>query len=108
MRAPERLSLGVYGGYEHVIGRFSPIVQLGYTAWRGFDDEEVSRFYQRYGSRFYFSERFWGTFAVRSLKLRKANFLEFGFGYRVRWRSEAAQAGPTIRLRLSSPSTEQR
>ncbi len=93
-RAPaaERLSLGVYGGYEHVIGRFSAIVQLGYTAWRGFDDEEVPRFYQRYGSRVYFSDRFWGTFAVRSLKFRKANFIEFGCGYRVRWAPHAKLA----------------
>ena len=86
-RAPvdERFALGLYGGYEHVIARFSVLFQLGYTVWRGFDDEEVPRFYQRYGSRFYFSNRFWGTFAVRSIRLRKANFLEFGLGYRVRW-----------------------
>ena len=97
-RAPavERLSLGAYGGYEHVIGRFSPIVHLGYTAWRGFDDEEVPRFYQRYGSRFYFSDRFWGTFAVRSLKFRKANFVEFGFGYRVRWIPHAKLAASSM------------
>jgi len=90
--APERWSLGVYGGYEHVIGRFSAILQLGYTAWRGFDDEEMPRFYQRYGSRFYFSDRFFGTFAVRSLKFRKASFVEFGAGYRVRWTPHAKLA----------------
>jgi hypothetical protein len=87
-RAPvdERFALGLYGGYEHVIARFSVLFQLGYTVWRGFDDEDVPRFYQRYGSRFHFSDHFWGTFAVRSIRVRKANFLEFGLGYRVHWR----------------------
>jgi hypothetical protein len=87
-RAPadERFALGLYGGYEHVIARFSILVQLGYTIWRSVDEEDVPRFYQRYGSRFHFSDHFWATFAVRSIKLRKANFLEFGLGYRVQWR----------------------
>jgi hypothetical protein len=86
-RAPagRRLALGLYGGYEHVIARFSLLVQLGYTAWRGFDDKDVPRFYQRYGSRLHFTDHFWGTFAVRSVRLRKANFLELGLGYRVGW-----------------------
>jgi hypothetical protein len=85
-RAPvdERFALGLYGGYEHVIARFSILAQLGYTVWRGVDDPDVPRLYERYGSRFYFTDHFWGTFAVRSIKVRKANFLEFGLGYRVR------------------------
>ena len=84
--AGDRVALGVYGGYEHVIARVSVLAQFGYTAWRGVEDEEVPRLYQRYGTRVHFSDRFWGTFAVRSIKLRKANFLEVGLGYRVRWR----------------------
>jgi hypothetical protein len=84
-RVDERFALGLYSGYEHVIARFSILFQLGYAVWRRFDDEDVPRFYQRYGSRFHFSDHFWGTFAVRSIRLRKANFLEFGLGYRARW-----------------------
>ena len=82
-RAPvdRRFSLGVYGGYEHVIARFSILVHYGRTVWRGYEDPDVSRFYQRYGTRFYLSDRFWTTFAVRTVKLRKANFMEFGLGY---------------------------
>jgi hypothetical protein len=85
-RAPldQRVALGLYGGYEQVMARFSVLFQLGYTVWRGFDDKEVPRFYQRYGSRFQFSDHFWGTVAVRSIRMRKADFLEFGVGYRVR------------------------
>lgn len=86
-RAPvdRRFGFGVYGGYEHVIARLSVLAQFGYTAWRGVDDPEVPRFYQRFGARFHLSERLWGTFAVRSVKLRRANFMELGAGYRVRW-----------------------
>jgi len=84
-RVDERFALGLYSGYEHVIARFSVLFQVGYAVWRRFDDEDVPRFYQRYGSRFHFSDHFWGTFAVRSIRLRKANFLEFGLGYRARW-----------------------
>jgi len=84
-RAPvdRRFSLGVYGGYEHVIARFSILVHYGRTVWRGYEDPDVSRFYQRYGTRFYLSDRFWTTFAVRTVKLRKADFMEFGLGYTI-------------------------
>src|SRR5262245_8168340 len=78
-------SLGVYGGYEHVIARFSVLAQFGQSVWREFDDPDVPEFYQRYGSRFYFSDRLWSTFAVRTVKLRRARFVEFGLGYRSRW-----------------------
>ena len=83
--ASERLSLGVYGGYEHVINRFGAIVQGGYDIARGFDEPTRPRFYMRYGWRYYLGERFWGLFAIRSIQGRKADFLEFGAGYRMRW-----------------------
>ena len=87
-RAPSdrRFTGGLYGGYEHVIARLSVLVQLGHTVWRGFGDVEVPRFYQRYGVRIHVWDHVWSTFAVRTTKWRKANFPEFGLGYRVRWR----------------------
>jgi len=81
-----RFAAGVYGGYEHVMARLSVLLHLGYTAWRGVDDPDVPRFYQRYGARFRFSEHVWSTFAVRAVKGRKASFMELGLGYRVAWR----------------------
>jgi hypothetical protein len=84
-RAPadRRLAAGIYGGYEHVMARLSVLLHLGYTVWRGVEDENVPRFYQRYGARFQLSEHLWTTFAVRAVKGRKANFMELGLGYRV-------------------------
>ena len=89
-RAPvdRRAAAGVFGGYEHVMARLSVLLQLGYSAWRGFDDPDVPRFYQRYGARFQLSRHLWSTFAVRSVKGRKASFMELGLGYRVEWRRQ--------------------
>lgn len=86
-RAPtgERFALGLYGGYEHVFHRLSLIVQVGYNVWRGYDDPAFPRVYQRYGFRWNFSERFWGTLAARTIHGGKASFIELGGGYRVRW-----------------------
>jgi hypothetical protein len=87
-RAPrdQRFGAGVYGGYEHLLAAVGILAQFGYTAWRGIEDEELPRFYQRYGARFYLGDRFWAIFAVRSTKFRKADHLEIGGGYRVRLR----------------------
>jgi hypothetical protein len=81
----QRLAVGLYGGYEHVIDRFSALVHTGYVVWRGFDDPRP-RFYVRYGWRYHLTDRIWGLFSIRSLDGNKADFLEFGGGYRMRWR----------------------
>jgi len=87
-RAPrdQRFEAGIFGGYEHLLAAVGILAQFGYTAWRGVEDDEVPRFYQRYGARFYLGDRFWAVFAVRSTKFRKADHLELGGGYRVRLR----------------------
>ncbi|MGH9255091.1 MAG: acyloxyacyl hydrolase [Vicinamibacterales bacterium] len=81
----QRLAIGLYGGYEHVIARFGALVQAGYNVARGFDDPSCARFYVRYGWRYYLNDRVWGLFAIRSIEGRRADFLEFGAGYRMRW-----------------------
>jgi hypothetical protein len=86
-RAPasRRMSLGVYGGYEHLLARLSLLFDIGYTAFSGIDNADVPRLYERYGARFRLSDHFWTTFAVRTVKGRKANFMELGLGYRFRF-----------------------
>jgi hypothetical protein len=54
----ERMAVGLYGGYEHVIGRFSALVQLGYNVADGVKDPDRSNFYQRYGWRYHFNDRY--------------------------------------------------
>lgn len=82
----DRLALGLYGGYEHVIGRFGAIVQVGYKAVNGSDDPRAGSLYERYGWRYNVNDNFWGQFSVRAINDRKADALEFGFGYRSRAR----------------------
>ena len=78
-------ALGFYGGYEHVVGRFSAIAQLGYRAVRGFNDPDVPRLYQKFGCRYYVNDRVFLTFTSRVIALRNADGLELGVGYRLRW-----------------------
>jgi hypothetical protein len=80
----DRMSLGLYTGYEHVIGRFGAIFQVGYKVVNGSDDPGAGSLYERYGWRYHFNDAFWGTFAVRAIDDRKADALEFGFGYMFR------------------------
>jgi hypothetical protein len=83
--ASERWAAGAYGGYEHVIGRFGAIIQVGYNVARASSSDSAPRLYERLGWRYQFNDRLWGTIAVRS-DGRRADFLEFGAGYRFRFR----------------------
>jgi hypothetical protein len=76
-------ALGVFGGYEHIIGRFSAFLHVGYEVARGLDDPDVSRVYQRLGWRYQVTDRIFATFAVRATEIRKADALEVGVGYRL-------------------------
>jgi hypothetical protein len=78
-------ALGFYGGYEHIIGRFSAFLHVGYEVARGLNDPDMSRLYQRLGWRYQLTDRIFGTFAVRATEIRKADALEFGVGYRLPW-----------------------
>jgi len=83
--APKLTALGLYGGYEHVIARFSILAQLGSIVGSGFGNDDIPRFYQRVGARVYLTVPVWAMFAVRSVNFKEATSLEFGFGYRARW-----------------------
>jgi hypothetical protein len=83
--AGQRWSLGTYGGYEHVIGRFGAIAQLGYYAARGFDNPTKPRFYQRLGWRYRVTDRLWSTIAIRTIGDGRADALEVGAGYRMKF-----------------------
>jgi hypothetical protein len=80
----------VYGGYEHIIGRFSAIAQVGHVVARGFDTAEGLGLYTRYGWRYHLNDRVWGTLAIRASQMRKADALEFGIGYRARLTGQGA------------------
>lgn len=79
-----RVALGFYGGYEHVIGRFGAIVEVGDNVVRGFDAASVPRLYERFGWRYHVNDRYWASFSVRAVDGRRADALQFGLGYRMK------------------------
>lgn len=88
----EPWSTGVYGGYEHLIGRFGAFVQLGYNVARGAsDDARYPRAYQRYGWRMRFADPLWAVIAVRATEFNRAECLELGAGYSIRFDRPRAQ-----------------
>lgn len=78
-------SLGTYAGYEHLIGRFSAFIHFGYNIARGLNDPDAPRGYQRFGWRFQVTDRIFSTFDVRAIGGNRADALEAGVGYRLRW-----------------------
>ena len=80
----QRWAVGLYGGYEHIIGRFSALVQVGESVARGFDDPDAPRLYERFGWRYHFSDRYWTTIVIRAVDGWRADALQFGLGYRMR------------------------
>ncbi len=78
----QRWSVGVYGEYEHIIGRFSAFADAGYVVARTWNAGDASPFYQRYGWRFHVNRRMFTTIAVRATGGKKADAFELGAGYR--------------------------
>jgi hypothetical protein len=77
------LSVGAYGGYEHIIGRFSAFADAGILLARTSDGADRAPFYQRYGWRYQFNDRMFTTLAIRAVGGKKADAFELGVGYRL-------------------------
>jgi len=78
----EKLAVGIYGGYEHVIDRFSIPAQIGYYVWRGRDDERIPELYQKLGFKFDISDRFFVGMDARFYDFSRADFLRWTVGFR--------------------------
>jgi hypothetical protein len=84
----DKLGLGVFAGYEHVVARANLIIQLGYSVLRkevpdlNGNDARLPRFYQRLGLKYHvFDDVFLGL-NVRFHDFSAADNLEFNVGYR--------------------------
>jgi len=62
------------------VNDWSLVTQLGYYLYYPYDFE--GRIYNRIGLKYYFSEKWFGAFSVKS-HLAKAETLEFGIGIRL-------------------------
>jgi hypothetical protein len=72
--------LGGFLGYELFVNNWSVVAQLGYYLYYPYDFE--GRIYNRIGLKYYFSEKWFGAFSVKS-HIAKAETLEFGIGIRL-------------------------
>ncbi len=80
----DKLSLGIYGGYEHVFSRFSIPIGLGYYLVQGREDNRVPSFYQKLGWTVDLSERIFFGFEARFFNFNTADFVIWKFGWRLR------------------------
>jgi hypothetical protein len=78
----QRLAVGTFAEYEHIIGRFSAFADAGFLIARTSASSDASRFYQRYGWRYQMNDRLFTTLAIRATGGKKADAFELGFGYR--------------------------
>jgi len=72
--------IGSFLGYELFINQWSITSQVGYYLYYPYDFE--GRIYNRLGLKYYFNEKVFGVFSVKS-HFAKAESLEFGIGIRL-------------------------
>ena len=78
----DKTAVGLFGGYEHAIGRFSIPVQVGYYVWRGRDDERLPSFYQKLGFQYDLTSRIFAGMNVRFYDFSRADFFTWTIGFR--------------------------
>jgi len=84
----DKLGLGLFAGYEHVVARANLIVQLGYTVLRrdvpdvNGNEARLPRFYQRLGLKYHVLDDVFLGLNVRFHDFSAADNLEFNVGYR--------------------------
>lgn len=74
--------LGIFGGYEHVISRFSIVVDVGYYAVYNREDGDVPRLYQRIGFKYHLYDGLFGGMNIRIKNWGQADYIEWNLGYR--------------------------
>ena len=78
----ERWAFGTYVGYEHLVGRFSVLLDTGYVVARTWNDPDSPRFYERYGLSYQLNDHMFTTLSIRATGGKKADALVVGAGYR--------------------------
>lgn len=81
----DKRGVGIYGGYQQEIGKFSVLLDLGYYVWRGSHFSLTPATYQRLGWSYRFLDGVFAGIQVRFLDFREADFIEWTLGYRFDW-----------------------
>ncbi len=77
----DRMAVGLFGGYEHLIGRFSIPVSVGYYVARGREDDRLPALYQKIGLKYHVTDRLFVGLKTRFYNFTKADFVKWTLGY---------------------------
>jgi hypothetical protein len=77
----DQVRVGIFGGYEFVLHRYSVLLQLGYSVIQKGFEGQLPRLYQRLGAKYYFLNDVYGGVNVRFQDFGKATHLEYNIGY---------------------------
>jgi hypothetical protein len=84
----DQLLVGVYPSFELVVNDLSMVVQSGFYIYRkDIEDLESPYSYQRLGIKYHILKRMFLGVNVRAYDFKKADFVEWVVGYRLRWRN---------------------
>ena len=79
-RKGNKLQAGIYGGYEHLLGRLSVPVQLGVYVY---NNDIYSALFQQVGFRYRIASQWTAQLAMKTHS-GKADFVHLGIGYQIR------------------------
>lgn len=79
--------IGIFPSFELVINNLTILIQPGYFIYRQkVENVETPTAYQRIGIRYYILKHFITGVNIRAYNFSKADFVEFNFGYSLRWK----------------------
>lgn len=77
-RTKSQAQISVYGSYEHVLGRLSIPLQIGFYVYNNY---VVNSSYQNLGVRYQFSSKMTAALQLKT-HLGKADYIQWGLGYK--------------------------
>ncbi|MFV0291530.1 MAG: acyloxyacyl hydrolase [Mangrovibacterium sp.] len=84
----DRTVLGLYGTYEFIANRISLASSLGAYVYRKKPEGGAPIIYQRIGLKYHFKNDMFVSVLVRAHNFTVADIIEWGVGYRIKWRKD--------------------
>ena len=85
----DQILVGVYPSFELVVNDLSMVVQAGFYVYqKKMPDYTVPYSYQRLGVKYHILNNMFLGINVRAYDFKKADFIEWVVGYRLKWRKE--------------------
>ena len=76
--------VGIHGNHEFIVGNFSLATQVGFYVWKGMHAK--GNFYIRAALKYDFTEHFFLNLSLKSVNGLKADYIETGFGYKLKFK----------------------